>query len=179
MAKIPRLFHSVEHGDAFTNCISCQRDLLHYEGFYSITKAYQGSECVFEYAQCQECREKIVEELSDESKQTMQRFFEEKVNLTARRERLQGIEQHAPWMSCCAVCQAPVNQLQEYIIACLAIRHELIFDPFPMMICQACENQLQTSLSQATRDRWKRFISENFPGPPAEVISPDRTPVLF
>jgi len=49
-----------------------------------------------------------------------------------------------------------------------------------VMICDKCESGLQDLISAQTRDRWNRFIDENFDGPPGmEVDSPWSHPVAF
>jgi hypothetical protein len=34
------------------------------------------------------------------------------------------------------------------------------------MICGKCGDTVQGMISQKTRDTWRRFVDDNFPGPP-------------
>ena len=36
----------------------------------------------------------------------------------------------------------------------------------------------QKLLSKATQDQWNKFILDNFEGPPADALKPDKVPVL-
>jgi hypothetical protein len=51
-----------------------------------------------------------------------------------------------------------------------------------VMICGKCGDTVQGMISQKTRDTWRRFVDDNFPGPPPEDSLPEpeevfRTPV--
>ena len=172
MAQVPSFFHSLEHDAPFSECISCQRSFLDIPEPYSITKAFNGAECIFEYALCRSCHESLHEEFSEESKQSLQRFFDKRVDLSKRAEKFEGIDSHAPWLEKCVTCNSPVSECKEYSTACMAYGDELVFDPFPMMVCGNCNGILQSSLSQSTRDRRDRFIKDHFPGPPANTNTP-------
>lgn len=177
MPRIPHLFHSLEHDGPFLKCLACERKFLDLIEPYSITKAYRGPECVFEYALCQSCRKSVASEFSQESRETIERFFEKRVDLQARAEKLNGTEAHAPWLEKCITCQTSLGQSQEYVIAAMAHGEEMLYSPYPMMVCGPCEKMIQSSLSKTTRERWDGFIRDHFPGPPADALDP--APAMF
>ncbi|MGE9268356.1 MAG: hypothetical protein ACQKBY_09690 [Verrucomicrobiales bacterium] len=174
---IPPLFHSLEHDAPFSNCLGCGRAFLDMVENYAITKAFRNGECVFEYALCQQCRLNLVAEFSEESKETMMNFLSDRVDLEARSTRLADEEEVEAWISHCVICESSASESPEHVIATAAHGEEMIFDPYPMMVCGSCEEELQQSLSKQTRERWDRFVSENFPGPPANALDP--APSLF
>lgn len=172
MSRIPHLFHSLEHDEPFQTCLACERHFLDIAEPYSITKAYRGAECVFEYALCQSCRQEVSSEFSPASRETIERFFEKRVDLPARAEKIGSVQNHAPWLAHCLTCQSPLEQLQEYVIAAMARGNEMLYSPYPMMVCGSCEKMIQSSLSKSTRERWDGFIRDHFPGPPADALDP-------
>ncbi|HEY1050928.1 MAG TPA: hypothetical protein VGE39_14260, partial [Prosthecobacter sp.] len=39
-----------------------------------------------------------------------------------------------------------------------------------VMICGKCGDGVQSIISKKTRDTWRRFVDENFPGPPTDSL---------
>ncbi|MGD1979788.1 MAG: hypothetical protein PVJ98_10365 [Akkermansiaceae bacterium] len=178
MSEIPPLFHSLEHDGPFRRCLTCGKDFREIDEPYNITKVFRGTECVFEYAICQSCRLEQLESFSEESRQTMEDFFEENEHLQSREERLEGNENYEDRIKECATCGTSLDELKEYSLGCVAFDDHMVVGHFPMMICAKCESELQSRLSKSTRDQWDRFISENFDGPPADALKPDGVPML-
>ena len=54
----------------------------------------------------------------------------------------------------------------------------MVFDPYPILVCDSCVEKNQKLLSKATKDQWNNFILDNFEGPPADALKPDKVPVL-
>ena len=81
--KIPKDFYDFE-GNAFTHCKNCQIDLLNPAQAYTIEKAVKvypeglGEQVIFEHAICLSCSKQLSEEISKESKERLQNYFEEK-----------------------------------------------------------------------------------------------------
>ena len=108
----------------------------------------------------------------------MNDFFEQNPHVEARTEKLQGNQNFDDWIQNCATCDAPLSETDNYNLGCMAFDNKLLFDPAPMMICSACEQKMQKSLSKSTREEWDKFILDNFDGPPADALKPDGVPVL-
>ena len=178
MCDIPSLFHSFEHDEPFKTCLTCEQKFTEIDQPYTITKVFQGTECVFEYAMCLPCRHKMMLSFSEESRQTMNDFFEKNSYVKAREEKLQDSRDLDECLETCATCGVPLSETDNYNLGCMAFDNELLFDPAPMMICSACEQKMQKSLSKSTREEWDKFILDNFDGPPADALKPDGVPVL-
>lgn len=178
MSAIPPSFHSLEHDEPFRRCLTCEGELQAMDHPYTVTKVFKGPECVFEYAMCLPCRRKLAKSFSEESQKTMQDFFEKNPHLPHRNERLTGQEDHQEWIRQCATCATPIEELTDYSLACMGLGSEMVIDPFPMMVCSRCEEDIQGRLSKSTREQWDKFILDNFDGPPADSLKPDGVPIL-
>lgn len=178
MSEIPPNFHSLEHDAPFRTCLTCEQDFEEIDAPYTVTKVFKGPECVFEYAMCLPCRQKLAESFSKESQQTMNAFFEENPYLSRRSERFGETEEPGEWIQECATCGTPLDQLKDYSMACMGFGDQMVIDPFPMMVCSDCEQKIQSRLSKTTRDQWDKFIFDNFEGPPADSLRPDGVPIL-
>ncbi len=178
MSDVPHLFHSLEHDEPFKTCLTCEQDFCDISDPYTVTKVYKGPECVFEYAMCLPCRRSMVETFSEESRKNMQNFFDKNPHIEERSERIGESQNHTDWMQDCATCRTPLSEIQDYSIACMGFGSDMVYDPFPMMVCHNCEQKIQSRLSKPTRDQWDKFILDHFDGPPSEVLKPDGVPVL-
>lgn len=178
MCEIPPRLHSFEHDEPFKTCLTCEQKFTEIDHPYTITKVLQGTECVFEYAMCLPCRHSMMLSFSEESRQTMNDFFEQNPHVEARTEKLQGNQNFDDWIQNCATCDVPLSETKNYNLGCMAFDSELLFDPGPMMVCSTCEQKMQKSLSKSTRQEWDKFILDNFDGPPADALKPDGVPIL-
>ena len=178
MSDVPPLFHSLEHDEPFHKCLTCEGDFQEIPDPYTVTKVFRGPECVFEYAMCLPCRRKMAQSFSQESRDRINAFFEQNTHLNTRSERIGGSDQIDDWMAECATCRTPISEAKDYSLACMGFGNDMVFDPFPMMVCSDCEQKIQSQLSKSTRDQWDKFILDNFEGPPADALKPDGVPIL-
>lgn len=178
MSDIPPLFHSLEHDEPFKKCLTCGGHFANISDPYTVTKVFRGPECVFEYAMCLPCRRKMAAEFSAESRERIHAFFDKNAHLEKRSERIGESEQVSDWTKECATCLKPLSELTDYSLACMGFGQEMVYDPFPMMVCTDCEQTIQERLSKSTRDQWDQFILDNFEGPPADALKPDGVPIL-
>ncbi|SHJ42535.1 hypothetical protein SAMN02745181_2029 [Rubritalea squalenifaciens DSM 18772] len=174
-------FNSLETGEAFDRCCDCGCDLSDDYVSYMVQKSYVGEECIFEYAICNDCREKVSEEFSEKSREAMFDFFHDRADIDEKMMRLgpeASIDEH---IQTCLTCSSTREEVSSYSYAGLFLGTILLPGPFPVMICGKCEEELTECLSQETRDAWNRFLEENFPGPPADVLDKPRTgkPILL
>jgi hypothetical protein len=178
MSDIPPFFHSLEHDAPFKTCLTCERDFQEIDDPFTVSKVFKGPECVFEYAMCLPCRRKMAESFSKESRKRINAFFENNPHLQSRTEDIGGSQDHHDWTRHCATCKTPLSEIRDYSVACMGFGEDMVFDPFPMMVCSNCENEVQNRLSKSTRDQWDKFILDHFEGPPADALKPDGIPIL-
>lgn len=178
MGDIPPFFHSLEHDQPFDSCLTCDRSFQEIDDPYTVSKVFKGTECVFEYAMCLPCRKNMAASFSEESRKNITDFFEGSKNLASRTQEIGASRDHTDWTRHCATCRTPLSEIIDYSVACMGFRSEMIYDPFPMMVCSDCEHKVQERLSKSTRDQWDKFIFDNFEGPPADALKPDGVPIL-
>lgn len=101
-----------------------------------IEKAFKGNEVNFEYAMRLECRDKLQGELSLQSRKLIQNYFEEHVNMEARRiECLQpyGLD-YSKWVERCLVKQEPRSECPEFQLYGWCVDRDLVFTGLPYML---------------------------------------------
>lgn len=157
---IPREFHSEYEDRPFQNCSRCGESLSAFAN-YQINKAFRQGECVFEYCFCEACRDALLEEFSEESKENLMRHQNE------------HMRPDATGTASCAFCGAERSSLpqQDFIITMLGAGLRMVDS---LLICEACQIQMHDLLSKKTRDVRRRFF-EDLPGVPPdwEVWTPE------
>jgi ribosomal protein S27AE len=153
---IPRELHSEYTERPFRHCSRCGETLTDFEGGFQISKAFKKGECVFEYALCDHCRTGLMEEFSEESKARLMEFQTEKVNF----------ERGLDGCSVCGITRSG-SPLKEFVLTGICEHDKLLHG---MMVCGKCGEQTQELISTHTRDTWRRFIADNFPGPPSDAL---------
>lgn len=147
---------------------------------FVVNKSYVGDECIFEFALCFDCREKMHTQLSEKSRTAMFDFMHDHIDMEEREETLGTQSETEDYISKCITCSQPKDTTSGYTLGAMFSGIELIKGPFPMLMCSTCEEALADSLSDETRKVWDHFIETNFPGPPSEVKLPKRSkPVLI
>ena len=145
-----------------------------------VNKSYVADECVFELAMCMSCREDLHAQLSEESRVAMFDFMHDHSNMEQRQETLGTDSETEAYLASCITCGTAAEELKGYTIGAMFSASNLIKGPFPILICSCCEDKLNETISDETRDVWDKFIAEHFPGPPAEVKIPGGTkPVIL
>lgn len=145
-----------------------------------VNQSYVGDECVFEFAMCINCREKMNERLSEKSRVAMFDFMHDHANMEERENNLGSDSDTAAYISSCMTCGKPASETKSFTIGAMFAGDFLVKGPFPMMICDDCETKMGETISDETRDMWDKFIGEHFPGPPSEVKLPTGSkPVLI
>jgi len=152
---IPQILHSEYEECPFSGCTMCGEALRDVDEGFQISKVFRRGECVFEYALCMPCRDRMAEDFSEDSVAAMEKFHEENI------EAGHGLEE-------CACCHRESKEWPqaEYslVAACL---HDALLDG--IMVCIDCTEAMQGLLSKQTKDRRDRFIEENFPCAPDET----------
>jgi len=175
---VSSLFDSLETGKPFSHCCDCGCALVD-ASMFVVNKSYVGEECVFEFALCFDCREKMHGQLSEESRVAMFDFMHDNIDMDARKENLGTESETDAYLAECIACQKPRESASGYTLGALFTESELIKGPFPMLMCSTCEEALAETISDETRKMWDRFIADHFPGPPSEIKLPKGTKSIF
>lgn len=136
---------------------------------YVVEKAFRrfpdemGEELLFEMAVCMDCAMDMRKQLSQESRQSVQSFFLEKVE--ERRQQNQSFSREE-LMNQCLLTGEPLNELQEYQIYAHCRGEHLSPMGGAYMLGGPVIEQIQDMLSKKTRDELQRFADENLGGPP-------------
>lgn len=174
--KIPKMFFATDTEKPFTNCISCEKNLLQPESAYVIEKVirqyieYKTTDTIFEYAMCIDCYQEVSESLSDSSKKNIEKYFNEHVDLEQRRQKF--IENKnlniEDWLSACVIKGTPVSELNEYQIACQCQGPFMLFTHMPMLIGHEAMDEMMQLLSNKTIGEINGFY-DKFSGLPPDL----------
>nr|WKN36523.1 hypothetical protein K4G66_29615 [Tunicatimonas sp. TK19036] len=184
---IPPVFHSHSTKKPFENCISCNRPLLAPDTQYLVEKAFRHyrefntTDVIFEYAICLGCAERMRKELSLSSLSRIQEYFDEKVDLHQRREKLMNDSSPdaSQWLNECLVTGATADSMDEYQIYGHFMGDRCVFSFMPYMIGGPAVDEITNLLSAKTLGEIDRFIDENF-GLPPELKKPIKDhPILL
>lgn len=178
--EIPKLFQSFKDGRKFENCIVCNKYLLQDGIHYIIEKAIRNyptlltHDIIFEYAMCFECMESLKDEISEESMNNINKYFEEKVDLKKRFEESQmyGLD-YNEFISKCIVTGKSIFKLNEYVIQGHCIGNQMKLSFMPYMISETAMDEISELLSNKTLDFLNRFMDKHFGYPPEvrEILS--------
>lgn len=149
----------------------CQKELIQSQSEYLIEKAYKrfpdtgAEELLFEIAICMECATNMRAQLSKESLSNIQQFFFRKG--LERRQALQDPEGFAedPLREC-LLSGKPVSNMKEYQVYAHCRGDEVARDGGYYMLSDEIIEEMQSLLSQQTRDELQRFSDENLGMPP-------------
>jgi hypothetical protein len=170
MRSIGTWLASEESGTAFCHCVACRLPLLEIAAPWLVNKEFHRGECVLEYAICQPCRQRVTDEFSEESKEVVRTYLENKVDWQERFREFMMQDDLVRRFDSCAVCRVPRESLEGFgISAFFDSDGQLIESALPMLICSACVADATEKLSRATRESWQRFLEEHFDGPPGMV----------
>ncbi len=151
---IPEVLHSFYEDRPFLTCTRCGESLAEFEEGYRISKNFKRGEVLIEYALCMPCLMRMLEESSEESKANLARFHEEHLR------EVSGFDD-------CAFCEKTRDRArgEEFGLAGMCRGDRLLEGA---MICIDCMEAMHEVLSKETRETWRRFREENFPGVPAD-----------
>ena len=170
---IPQLFHSHDSDSLFTHCLCCDEPILESGHEYVIEKAYTSysnydvSDTVFEYAMCLECLMQLQSQMSKDSLQRVEAYFEQHVDvhermLMADQENVDVYDR----LSTCMVKGTPINELKEYQVFGLFRQDQMLLGPFPYMIGGEAMDEIAQLLSNETLGEIDGFMDSHFGLPP-------------
>lgn len=180
--SIPPVFQSLYHEGPFPKCADCDCDLLNSNKLYLIDRTFRGTEPIYEYAICLDCRQKLTQDLSKESVQRITAWQEERFDPMARLEKVQlWDEEHIDsWLGECVFTKAPKDDCRGHQILALCQGSNMSIDMLPIMISAEASDEAQKLLSKSTRDRLEDFSNDIFDHPPEFADGPsDPAPLLL
>ena len=184
---IPDLFKTHNEKKHIDHCIMCDDYLLEDGKNYLIEKAikkypdFEVADCIFEYAICFDCAQKMQENVSKESLEQMNNYFESHVNFADRSMNLykENKFEAGEWLDKCVVKGTEKNDCKEYQVYGHFVGNQMIYSVFPYMISNTAIEELTELLSQSTKDEMDDFINNNFGLPPVyKDLLKDRPLVL-
>lgn len=152
-SHIPREYHSEYEDRPFQACTRCGESLADVADGYQIVKYWHNGETTYEYAICHACHEGLLREISNESRERLEKFHAEHFNARRGRER-------------CAVCGCLDDEIpqQEFSRTAFVVGENLQTE---ILVCGQCTQRMQELMSEHTRGVWERFLAENFPTAPS------------
>lgn len=176
IVDIPDQFYSDGEGKPFETCVVCGKNLLQEGTRYVIEKAmknyegYEFSATIFEYAMCLDCYQETQKEMSQESMENLQNYYQK--ILQSKGNRFITIDMNTfdlnQWLSKCFFKEKPVYEMKEYqLIGQFNGRHMVMNTP-PMAIGEEVMEEMAELLSEKTKGEMDRF-REQFLGPPPEI----------
>ena len=160
--------HSFTTEAPFTNCISCNRELIDTQADYVVEKGvrnYVGTDVkdvIFDYAMCMSCASQLQEQLSVESRSAIQNYFME--NMESLLSTDVDIKTR---FSKCLFSHKDLSTTTEYQLVALCKGDKIMSSPAPYAISNEEVEKIQALISQATRDELDDFTDKHFGGPPA------------
>jgi hypothetical protein len=172
--KIPPVFHCHTTQKPFEECLVCKKKLLKADTQYVIEKAfrkypeYTARDVVSEYAICLACNAEVQNTISAHSKMLISSYFNQRVNLMSRRQRL--LQEHgmdiAAWLNRCLVYETPLSELSEYQVYAHCNGGHLVFSAMPFMISGRAIGEIAGQLSAETKETLNDFTDRHFGLPP-------------
>ena len=160
---------SEETGEAFSHCLCCQLPLVEIAEPWLVNKEIIRGECVMEYAICQLCRNRVTDQLSEESKEAVRGFLEREIDWEARMREFMLSHELTDRFGACIACGTSREELEGYGVSALFDSSgSLVTGPLPLLICQSCIGRMTATLSDASREVWRKFLADHFAGPPRD-----------
>jgi hypothetical protein len=180
---IPKLFHSLEHEGPFVNCTMCGSSLRGRDDRYIVQRVFQQDEPILELAMCMSCRDEQSLELSDESRERIEQYIRQTLDLQPRVEKItqiESIDSLDPWLNECLLTGHTWSTVSRRSICGICYGDELeLGHLFPYMITGVAEEALSDRVSQKTRDWLSDFVGTHFGMPPEFCDTPDMAPIFF
>jgi hypothetical protein len=164
-SDIPDHFYNEDSHSPFVECVICNEDLN--DKVYFIEKAYKRypgedkHQVIFEYAICQSCAEKKNKDLSQESKDNLMNFMNDR--LLSRME--DGIPEDERETHC-LVSGNNLSDCDEYVTYGQFKGHKMLIGMFPYTLSGEVLDEVTELLSDQTLGEIDDFIGEYFSGPP-------------
>ena len=172
--QIPKIFYSDTTGQLFERCIDCNKRLLGGSQEYIIEKAfkkyidYKANDTIFEYALCLDCAEKLFLSFSQASRQAIEEYFGDHINIESQLMRMAGNENFNmdDHLNKCLIKGSAIEDLQEYQMVCYCRGDKISMIRPPYLISGEAADEVMQLLSNATIDILNGFTDEFLGLPP-------------
>ena len=182
--EIPKTFYDFE-GNPFSECKVCGAELLESGRMYMIEKAVKvypdnlGETVVFEHAICLACADEMSNQLSKDSREAVQKYFQQ-VAQQLQTEAFLNDEEIQVNSESCLVSKKPVSACTEYqrYATC---KGDKLFEGAqpPFALSGEVMEEIQDLLSEETRDFLDNFMETHFGIPPEWEGKPSPRPLLI
>jgi hypothetical protein len=164
---------SDETGRPFSHCLRCRFPLVEIAEPWLVNKEFINDECVLEYAVCQPCRDEVTDQLSEASKESARQFLEHEIDWEKRMREFILARDVTSRFAACIACCTPRDHVRHFGLSALFDSSgSLVEGPLPLLICQPCIGRMTVGFSEQSREVWRRFLAENFPGPSGDAGFP-------
>ncbi len=158
---------SEETGGAFTHCLCCKVPLVEIDALWLVNKEFMGGECVLEYAICQPCRDRVTDQLCEDSKESVRLFLEQEIDWEERVKEFMISRDLTERFDACIACRTPRGELEGFGLSALFDSGgSLVTGPLPLLICRPCMTRMTAGLTEESREIWRVFLAKHFAGPP-------------
>lgn len=169
-------------GRSFEQCGDCGRSFGPTEISFITTKEYHYDEVVMEYAVCSDCNERHQKAWSDESRDTINRIFQEAAGAEEDWRPVALVEGDEAETSYdhCWITGTPITEGQAFQVLTIVQPEDGERVPTSILLSYEGMETIQTRLSRQTRDERDRWREEVQPGPPSGLKIPEfwNEPVL-
>ncbi len=176
MENIKQKFYSEKNNKPFNKCVFCEGELLGNENFYVVEKAFsynlsnKSYELVFEYALCSECIQSLSSEMSKESQDKIEKYFDANLNNNGF-DKIDADKR----TNICMITGDDLLHTKEYQIAALFFDDEMVVsERFPFAIGDVAIEEIQQLISEKTRDFTDKFKDIIIPPEVRDNIPKDR-----
>ena len=185
---IPHTFHSDHTESLFSTCLGCDGSLLDEGTDYVIEKAYRtypnydARDTIFEYALCIKCLVELQQQMSKESLQRIQSYFERHVDFASRfsAQNLDSVSDIHKRIDTCIIKGTPIEESNEYQLFGLFQGTKMLLSFFPYAIGGKAMDEIAALLSNKTLGEIDGFMDEHFSFPPElRKLFLERPTVLF
>lgn len=166
--EIPKIFKTSVSEVNFTNCISCEKDLLVNNEEYFIEKIINNNQVEIEYAMCMDCIEEMRKSFSEESMQRIEEYFAKNLDVFTARYNIMvnGSTNVNDYISHCIFNNKSIENLNEYQLIAHCKGNKLLLSVFPYMVSHDVIEEVQELLSAKTKEELDRFTDKHFGLPP-------------
>jgi len=170
----PRFYNS-ETRKPFESCLVCSTLLQESGNDYFVERIFRRvpnlgvTEAIFEYGMCMQCAEQMRKELSEESREKVEGYFEQRLA-----ERSHAASE--PSMEVCLLTGTPIGDSIEFSYHGHCRGDRMIHSIFPYAVSDVAMEEISALLSDETIDQLDDFKGKYFTGPPeyADLLNPKR-----
>lgn len=181
--KIPEIFHSFESKKPFSHCLQCSR-LLDDKTDYVIEKAmkrypgYEATDTLFDYAMCMSCAFEMRNELSIDSRKTMDSFFQPHFEKLQKQSIDTKVKSVAELLSSCLITNQKIEEIGEFQVYAFCRGNKINRSIPPYMISESAIELVLPLISAETTNFLNGFFDKHF-SPDPSILEPIRPKLIL